>query len=153
YAALENVKTYLNQKREPLWLLVEGRTEGEVAGRLREIEPTLARAVSNNVISDFKLPTPLWPQPEYQAANRRTALDLASRRSAFRQSALTNGFAESSLGLTDEILNVWQRAGTAANVFWPTNPMSQWIFQKVAARSPTNYLALGFLNPLADVAT
>jgi predicted RND superfamily exporter protein/predicted LPLAT superfamily acyltransferase len=147
YAALEEVKNYLNQKREPLWLLIGGRTEAEVAVRLSEVEPALARAVSNNLIGDFKLPTPLWPRPEYQIANRTTATELVARRNVFRQAALTNGFAEPALGLTDEMLNVWQRAADSSGTFWPTNPMSQWIFQKVVARSPTNYIALGFINP------
>jgi predicted RND superfamily exporter protein/lauroyl/myristoyl acyltransferase len=148
YDGLEEVKNNLNQKREPLWLLVGGRNENEVADRLQALEPTLLRAVSNNLIADFKLPTPLWPRPEHQVANRATAMQLIARQNAFRQSALTNGFAEPALGLTEEMLNVWQRAAVSSgNTFWPTNPMSQWIFQKVAARTPTNFLALGFLNP------
>jgi len=62
YAALETIKQHLNQKREPLWLIVEGRNESEVARRLDEVEPVLARAVSNQTLAGFTLPTALWPE-------------------------------------------------------------------------------------------
>ena len=79
YAALETIKQHLNQKREPLWLIVEGRNESEVARRLDEVEPVLARAVSNQTLAGFTLPTALWPRPEFQAANRDTARTLETR--------------------------------------------------------------------------
>src|SRR2546425_1322334 len=79
YAALETIKQRLNQKREPLWLIVEGRNEDEVARCLDEVEPVLARAVSNQTLAGFTLPTALWPRPEFQAANRVTARTLANR--------------------------------------------------------------------------
>src|SRR6185503_14110921 len=53
YAALENIKQQLNQKREPLWLIVEGRSESEIARRLDEVEPLLAGAVSNQTLAGF----------------------------------------------------------------------------------------------------
>src|SRR2546427_574380 len=87
YAALETIKQHLNQKREPLWLIVEGRNESEVARRLDEVEPVLARAVSNHSLAGFTLPTALWPRAEFQAANRLTARTLADRREALRNAA------------------------------------------------------------------
>jgi predicted RND superfamily exporter protein len=64
-----------------------------------------------------------------------------------REAALTNGFAERSLVLTEGILNTWQVASQSPGLFWPTNPMSQWIFAKIAARTSTNYFTIGMLTP------
>src|SRR5262249_46638414 len=45
YSALEEIKRELNQGREPLWLIIGGRNEIEVAHRLEQTEAVLARAV------------------------------------------------------------------------------------------------------------
>jgi predicted exporter len=150
YAALDEIKNQLNQKREPLWVLVAGNRELEVANRLERLEPVLARAVSNNIIDSFTLPTPLWPRPERQTENRLILQPLVHERSAFHEAASANGFAESSLALADRILDTWQAASTSPGTFWPTNPMSRWIFEKVVARTPTNFYALGFINPVTN---
>src|SRR5262249_31767718 len=44
----------------------------------------------------------------------------------------------------------WRIASEQQGIFWPTNPMSQWILQKVIARTPTNDFALGLLNPVTS---
>jgi predicted RND superfamily exporter protein len=150
YAALDEIKNQLNQKREPLWVLVAGNRELEVANRLERLEPVLARAVSNNIIDSFTLPTPLWPRRERQTENRLILQPLIQERSAFHEAASANGFAESSLALADRILDTWQAASTSPGTFWPTNPMSRWIFEKVVARTPTNFYALGFINPATN---
>src|SRR5207237_2198783 len=68
YAALDQIKKELNQGREPLWLIVGGRNETQVADRLTKVESVLTSAVSNRLISDFTLPPALWPPPEFQSA-------------------------------------------------------------------------------------
>ena len=153
YAALAQIQAHLNQKREPLWVVIGGQTESEAAHRLSEVESVLARAVTNHLIASFTLPTPLWPRPEFQAKNRATARHLAAERGAFREAAKANGFAESSLGLTERVLNTWEAASETPGVFWPSNQLSQWIFEKIAARTATNFFALGFLQPVSASAT
>ncbi|HET7626358.1 MAG TPA: MMPL family transporter [Verrucomicrobiae bacterium] len=150
YAALDQIQTNLNQKQEPLWLIVSGETERDVAQRLNRIQPILNHAVSNSWIDGFTLATPLWPRPEFQKENRATAIRLAGERELLQQAAKKNGFNESSLALTDRILDVWKTAAATEQVFWPHNPMSQWIFEKLTAHTPTNNLALGFLKPPAS---
>src|SRR5262249_43370653 len=120
------------------------------AVRLDQVQPVLAGAVSNNLIAGFTLPIVLWPHAESQAANRSLAAQIAARWESLRKAALTNGFAESSLALTEKILETWQIASAASVPFWPTNEMSQWIFEKVTSRSPTNLFALGLINPASD---
>lgn len=147
YSAAEEIKNNLNQKREPLWLLVAGKTEAEVAQQLKQSEGPLSQVVSNHVIAGFTLPTALWPDPQAQVANRPLALDLVHRREALRKAAEANGFAQNAFGLTEKILDTWQAASQINGTFWPTNPMSRWIFGKVTSRTPTNLFALGFINP------
>jgi uncharacterized protein len=147
YAALEEIQSNLNQKREPLWLIVSGQTVPEVAQRLDRIQAALGRGVTNHLLAGFTLPAALWPRPEFQQENRHVAHQLAAERELLRQAAETNGFAPRSLALTERMLNTWEAASTSEGVFWPTNDMSRWILEKVTARSPTNYFALGFVTP------
>jgi predicted RND superfamily exporter protein len=153
YATLDAIKKNLGQKREPLWLVISGRDESEVAQKLDAVLPALNAAVSNQTLSGFTLPNALWPRPEFQNQNRVAAQRLISERGALHAAAATNGFAESSLGLTDEILATWRRAILATNVFWPANPLSSWIFEKLAAREPQNFFAVGFLYPSTNATT
>ena len=150
YAALDEIKVHLNQKREPLWLIIGGQTETDVARRLDKLQLALARAVSEQIIAGYTLPTPLWARPDFQEANRATARQLAAERPAFRLAAQANGFTGSSLVLTERILDTWQVACEQPGVFWPTNRLSQWIFERLTARTPTNCFALGLLNAVTD---
>jgi predicted exporter len=147
YAAVDEIQARLNQKREPLWLLVAGTTVSEVANRLAQVQSVLEGAVRDRRLAGFTLATPLWPQPEFQRDNRPIAAQLASLGDAIRQAATAAGFAGNSLAFTEAMLTTWNRASTSEGVYWPTNRMSQWIFDKLVARSSTNFLALGLLNP------
>jgi uncharacterized protein len=147
YTTLDAIKENLNQKREPLWLVVSGRDENEVARRLDTVLPVLNAAVSNQTLSGFTLPNALWPRPEFQAANHATARELAGELDVFRAAALTNGFSEDALGLTKNVLETWQRAAMTTNAFWPTNPLGAWIFEKMSVHEPQNFFAAGFLYP------
>jgi lauroyl/myristoyl acyltransferase len=153
FAALADLQQNLSQRREPLWLVVAGTNETEVARRLAAVEPVLASAVSNRVLASFTSPLALWPQPQFQAANRATANSLAARRGEFHAAARAGGFAENALGLTDDILATWQRAAATTNVFWPTNPLCAWIFEKVAVRETNRFFAAAFLFPAANSAS
>ena len=147
YTTLDAIKANLNQKREPLWLVISGRDESEVARRLDAAMPALNAAVSNQTLSGFTLPNALWPRPEFQVANRANAQQLAAELDSFRATALTNGFSEEALGLAKGIFETWQRAAVSTNVFWPTNPLCSWIFEKLSVREPQNFYAVGFLYP------
>jgi predicted exporter/lauroyl/myristoyl acyltransferase len=149
YAALNAIKENLSQKQEPLWLVVSGRDESEVARRLAAIKPTLDTAVSNHLLTGFTLPDALWPRPEMQSANRATAQRLVAEGGVMRTAALANGFTEDALGLNGKIMEIWRQAAAATNVFWPTNAASQWIFEKIAAHDAGSFFAAGFLYPAA----
>ncbi len=147
YAALNDIKVNLSQKREPLWLVVAGQDEDDVARKLDRVEPVLAAAVTHGLLTGYTSPDAFWPRPEFQNQNRPAALALISEGTALHVAALTNGFSEAALGLTDQILANWQRAANSARVFWPTNPLGTWIFEKLAARETNQLFAAAFLYP------
>ncbi|MGD0816025.1 MAG: MMPL family transporter [Verrucomicrobiota bacterium] len=147
YAALEAVQKNLSQNQEPLWLVVSGRDESEVARRLDAIKPALDNAASQHLLTGFTLPDALWPRPDMQSANRATARRLAGEADALKTAALSNGFTGDALALSGKILETWRQAAATTNVFWPTNAASQWIFEKISAHDPQGFFAAGFLYP------
>ena len=151
YAALNAIKENLSQKREPLWLVVAGRSADEVAQKLDMIEPVLENAVADRTLSGFTSPQAFWPRTGFQNQNRAAGQTLVSERAAFHAAAQAGGFAESSLGLTDGILATWQHATLTTNVFWPTNPLCTWIFEKLAVRETNQFFAAAFLYPATNL--
>jgi predicted RND superfamily exporter protein len=147
YAALEEIKARMNRPQEPQWVVVRGRDEKEVADLLREIEPILERAAANGLIKGGTLPTPLWPQPENQAANRPIAAWLASQAPRLRAAAMEHGFTPESFGLTGEMLATWSKAAETTDVFWPGNDSSHWILEKLTAHRAGEFLAIGLIHP------
>ena len=147
YAALDLIQQQLGQKREPLWLLVAGTNETEVAKKLDAAKPILDQAVTNHLLTGYNLASAIWPRPDFQSANRAAAQKLLSERASIHSAVLTNGFTETAFGLANGIFDTWQRATDTRGVFWPTNDLDRWIFEKLVARTPTNFYALGFLYP------
>ena len=154
YNALDNIQKNLGQ-REALWLIVSGNNIKDIGARLDQVNGVLERAESNNIVSSALLPVQLWPRPENQIANRVNASKICSEGLLLRQVALTNGFGESALGLSDLMLQSWRDAANQTNVYWPTNHLSRWIFSKMTARTATNQFALGlvYLSSNATPAT
>jgi hypothetical protein len=89
------------------------------------------------------LPTPLWPQPVHQRANRAAFTSLLESRPQLRAAALAAGFTTNALGPTEGLFDHWARALASTNVFWPTNDASQWVYRRIAARTEAGLLALG----------
>jgi predicted RND superfamily exporter protein len=147
YTALEQVQALLSQQKEPLWLIIGGTNESEVAHRLAAVDDVLTDALNQGTLSAFMLPTGLWPRPAYQAQNRSTAGFLASEGQSIRQAAEAAGFAERSIQLTEGVLHTWAAAGAKTPPFWPTNQLSQWILEKFTSRSSSNKFALGVIHP------
>jgi predicted RND superfamily exporter protein len=153
YAALDMIQKQLGQKQEPLWLLVAGSDESEIARKLDAAKPILDQAVTNKTLTGFTLASAIWPRPDFQSANRATAQQLLATRSGIHSAVVTNGFTETAFGLANGILDTWQRATDTKGVFWPTNDLDRWIFEKLTARTSTNFYALGFLYPATNSET
>ncbi|HEY1661526.1 MAG TPA: MMPL family transporter [Verrucomicrobiae bacterium] len=150
FDTMQAISTNLNQPRQPLWIIVSAPSENEIAQRLDAIEPILQDSVSNHTLTGFDSPAPLWPRQNFQAQNFATAKTIIAERDAMQAAAATNGFAPNSLGLANGILDTWQRAAATSRVFWPTNYLSTWIFDKLIARTPTNLFAVTLLYPAPD---
>lgn len=147
FEQMARVQQALGQEREPLWLLVEGNSEQQVKQRLASARVILENLAEQGKVAGLLLPEALWPDPSAQASNGLTARLLASREADFHKAAEVMGFAPDSLALTRGILRTWQTAAQASLPFWPTNMMSEWLLEKIAARSPTNQFALGLITP------
>jgi predicted exporter len=151
-AALEQIKARFEHTEEPLWVLIPGKDEAEVAQGLALVNRVLSQAVSNQLIAGFTLPTALWPQPDNQRANRAGIRTLLQEREPLRSAAVGAGFSTNSFFVTESILDHWTRAVESTNVFWPTNQASRWILSKVVARSENGFLALGLIHPTTNAA-
>ncbi len=153
YSTAELISQRLGDRRDPLWLVVSGRDEAEVARRLAAIHSVLQQAVSNQVLTNLLLPDALWPHPDHQHANRDTARWLAAQRDTLRTTALQAGFSTNALLLTDRILNVWANAANATRPVWPTNSVSTWTLERFVARGDGGFLLAGIAYPGARAAT
>lgn len=149
YAALNEMKRQLGQTQDPLWVVVAGQTESDVAAKLDHIQPVLETAVSNQWLTSFTLPQSLWPHPANQAANAAAARPLIAERAALRDALLAGGFSGDAMGLADAVLDTWQRAA-ATNVFWPTNALCTWVLDKLVARGTNELHAVGILFPATN---
>jgi predicted RND superfamily exporter protein len=147
YAAVEQIKKELGRMQEPMWVIVPGENESEVARRLQEADAALNRAKSNHLVASYTLPTPLWPKPVFQEANKKTAREFLDDLPKIQQAALGEGFTTNSLALTKTIFQTWQRAAANDSVFWPSNQASRWAISKIAARKSDEFFALGLIYP------
>jgi len=147
YAAVEQIKQRLGRTEEPLWVIVPGRNEQEVANKLQRVRPWLAEATSRQLIRSSTLPDALWPKAENQSANRRTLAMLVQQKEFPIAAARGQGFTANSLRVTENIFESWNAALRNANIYWPTNPASRWVLEKMAGRSREGLLALGLIHP------
>ena len=152
YAAVEQIKQRLGRTEEPLWVMVPGRNEPEVANRLKRVRPWLVEAASKQFIRSFTLSDALWPQAENQFANRPALAILVQQKEALIQAALAYGFTRSSLRVTENIFEYWQTALTGTNIYWPTTGASRWVLEKMVGRSSGGLLALGLIHPQPSAA-
>lgn len=152
YAALERIRFELGRKQDPMWLLIPGKDEGQVAARLDRVEAFLHKAEADGVIAGVTFPTALWPRPANQAANREAARKLVEARGQFQAAAGKAGFQTNAMVLADAVLDTWARAERLAvagpgRVFWPEQGVNRWMFDKFAARSGEGVMALGMVTP------
>ncbi|MGO8927252.1 MAG: MMPL family transporter [Limisphaerales bacterium] len=148
--ALAEMTSEMGLPPEPLWLIISGRQEAEVGQHLTAAEGLLNGAISNRVISGYLLPSALWPQAEFQAANREKAALLGKQGPMLRAAALHEGFNTNALVLTEELVRTWARAGASTGVVWPTNQVSQWLLKRFVAHPPGEWLVMGLIYPATN---
>ena len=150
YAAVEQIKNRLGRPDEPLWIMVHGKDEQQVADRLALAQPWLEEGRSNRSISRFTLPTQLWPQPRNQRANRDALRFLAARAEETRAAILAHGFTSNAVVLTENLFAAWRDALARDNVYWPSNSASRWMLEKFVGKTADEILALGLIHPAQD---
>ena len=148
YAALDQIKSRMSGPGDPLWLLVHGTNETEVALRLDAAEAVLTNA--QRLIEGFTLPTTLWARPDRQVSNRGAIASLVTRRAELEQALRTHGFSDDAFVLTGRILDTWEHALAQPAPYWPANPANVWVLGKFVSRTPDGLHALGLIYPAED---
>lgn len=147
YAAVEQIKQRLGRPDDPVWVIVRGRNEQEVADRLALVQPWLEQGMSNGAIGRFNLPAQLWPQPQNQLANRDELHSAVARADEVRAAILAHGFTTNSLALTENLFAAWRNALAHNAVYWPSNAASRWVLDKFVGQTREGVLALGLIHP------
>lgn len=150
YATLDRLQRLFTGTQEPLWVIVRGGTEQEVASRLKDSEAILRRGASNHILESYRTPAAIWPNPACQEANRNALRQLLNRQQEFFSAAAEAGFAPASMALAERVFATWNFAVRTAGPFWPANPMSQWILDKLTARAGMNFFALSLVYPVRE---
>ncbi len=145
YSAIAEIKQKLKRTQEPMWVLVTGRDEAEIATRLKTTEAAMQQGVSNGWFTGFTLSTSVWPEPAHQTANRAVAASLAQKRNVMEQAAVQAGFTSQSFELSQNMLDAWRSASESTGVFWPTNDSSRWMLDKFIARRADQAMTFGLI--------
>lgn len=147
---LELIKNKFGSYREPLWMIVSGKTEQEVQQRLVLAEQWLEQQKAAGLVRDYNLPRAVWPDAANQLANKQLYTQSPAVFEAITNQAGTFGFAAESFNLARSIFGHWASTTNKVNeVFWPTNELSHFILGKFSERTRTNIFALGFVHPEA----
>jgi predicted exporter len=144
--ALDEIQKEIGGFDDALWLIVSGADEGRVAAGLSRSADVLDDSVNQGLLTGYSLPTALWPQPEFQAANRAQAQQLNQRLTPARNAALEAGFTEQSLQLTDKMFTAWRQFSGVEGVVRPTQPAAQWVFRQFSGEEDGQLLVLGKLD-------
>jgi predicted RND superfamily exporter protein/lauroyl/myristoyl acyltransferase len=147
YVTMKAIASHLAGNGDPLWILVSGRDETEVA---RKMDALAARAPLPEVrqwLGKVTFPIALWPRPEWQQTNLVSAAKLFKQSASLRAAVLAAGFNDEGFAFAKTVLETWERAGKATGAVWPTNETSRWLLEKVAARTDNGWLALGIAQP------
>jgi uncharacterized protein len=150
YAAVEQIKQRLGRPDEPVWVIVHGKDEEEVAAHLSALQPWLEQGVSNRFLSRFALPIPLWPNPQHQRPNRPVLRALVAQADDVRAAIAVHGFATNSLVLTEGLFAAWREMAAGEGVYWPTNAASRWVLDRIVGKTAHGIFALGLAHPARD---
>jgi uncharacterized protein len=152
YVTMKAIASHLAGNGDPLWILVSGRDESEVARRMDLLAAHAQLPEVQRWLGKVTFPITLWPRLEWQQTNRVTAAGLFRQRDSLRTAVLAAGFNDEGFAFTKTVLETWEHAGTVTGAVWPTNESSRWLLEKVAARTDNGWLALGIAQPITNSA-
>ena len=146
-SALDYLVSRLHDDPGELNLVVSGKTENEVLGRLRTTQAKLLKDQREGVVQSFLSPLSLWPDAVREEENISSLAPLAHELPRLQQTLRENGFKDSAGTLTTTVLQRIQSLQHQPLPFWPANETSRWILRRVARHQNGNYLALGVVEP------
>jgi predicted exporter len=150
YAALDRLsRRLMNGQGEPLSLVVTGDSVETVRRRLVAAEAQLAAAQKRGEVRSFRTALPLWPDAANQRANLASLAPLAREAPRLRQAVLDAGFKEEAFALTDGVLTQCAAWSGRPLPIWPDNDSSRWILRRLARHAGGQWLALGYVQPVA----
>ena len=149
--AAKAIDERMNRGTETLWLIVKGRDESEVRSRLASLKTELRTAAT-------ELPLEIWPDPSRQKQNLALVHNLSSNLPALEKSTADAGFTDEALALTKTVLTEWKAFPTNVPVIWPKSRATQWLINRISARTENGVLALGLIHlspgdPLPEIHT
>lgn len=145
--AAQEIQRRFNRGGEPVLALVEGGDEIEVRLRLEGLAARLAEVRDAGRVRQFELPLELWPQPEWQQRNVAGLQGLAARAGELRAALQEAGFTAEATAMMERVCQAWVRMDLSAGPRWPEGVSARWLLDRVAARTPTGWLALGLVYP------
>lgn len=146
-SALDHLASRLHDDRGDLSLVVSGKTEEEVLGRLHQAQAKLEEEQRKGAIQHFLSPLALWPDTGCERENISSLAPLARELPRLQQTLSENGFNDSAGALTSSVLQKIQSLQDLPLPFWPDNETSRWILRRVAHHESGNILALGMVEP------
>lgn len=149
---LAAIQSRFGGAEEPLWILVPGKDDADIARRMDAVERELEAEETQGRIQRFKSPSVLWPRPENQSSNKTVLVELVERKALFHQAAEKAGFNAEALRLTESVLKSWAAASKATNVFWPAETANRWLAGKLMARTVNGPIALFMIEPATNQA-
>lgn len=147
--ALDELELEMNHQGKPSLIVVAGSNEEAVAKRLDELQAQLEKTKAAGEISNYTLPTGLWPHPARARTNLAALTSLHSQIPAMQSALDRAGFTTDAVAFTANILNWWQAHATSKATIWPTNTSGQWMLRRAVARTESELLAAGMVTPLA----
>lgn len=153
YRAMQQIEIQMDSMSDPLWLLVSGSDEAQVARRMETLENLVQSPKSRPWVTNVVFPMALWPNVARQQTNLITAAHLIAHRDSLHDAFREAGFTDEAWHLANGVLATWERAEVSRGAVWPTNEANRWLLEKVAARTQSGWLALGTVEPATNAAS
>jgi predicted RND superfamily exporter protein/lauroyl/myristoyl acyltransferase len=147
YDAMDQLKVELGRTREPVMIVVSGKSDEEVSKQLAQAQAKLDRHMTNGLIGDALLPTSLWPNPERIKANLPILQRMTQDAPRIREALLTAGFTVDSFKVADVMFRYWTNQN--AELKLPQGPTAKWVMEQVLVRKDQERFALGIITPTA----
>jgi predicted exporter len=152
-AAMDEMTRQLGGEKRSVPVVVTAPDPQSLAEKLHVAEARVAEAKAAGLVSEYKMPLALAPDPAQQAANREAIRRLSESQDRLVRTILDGGFTEEATALTRRVLEVWQTyaEGPATDApRLPDSPVARWLLGRaVSLPAEGGCAAVGILVPAA----